>query len=104
MSAYFVLRNPEIFIDPAEFQPDRWLGPDARTLEPYFVPFSRGPRSCVGQNLAWAELHTLLASIIRRFPNLTLYDTTPDDVMIIHDYFSGMWKYKKGSLCLQVKG
>lgn len=31
------------------------------------VPFSRGPRSCLGINLAWAELYLIIASVFRKF-------------------------------------
>jgi cytochrome P450 len=105
MSPYYVLWDPEIFKSPAEFRPERWLEPDAREkLEPYYIPFSRGPRSCVGQNLANAELYTFVASVIRRFPNLRIYNTSPEDVVAIYDYFAGMWKYEEGKMGLQVKG
>jgi cytochrome P450 len=105
MSPYYVLWDPEIFVKPAEFIPERWLAPDAREkLEPYYVPFGRGPRSCVGLNLAYAELFTLVAAVIRRFPTLKIYDTSPDDVVAKYDYFAGMWKYEEGNMSLQVKG
>lgn len=105
MSPYYVLYDPEIFKDPEEFKPERWLDPDASTkLDPYYVPFSRGPRSCVGQILAYAELYTVLAAVIRRFPTLRLYDTSPEDVVAVHDFFGGMWKFEEGNMGLQVKG
>ena len=105
MSPYYVLWDPEIFTNPSEFIPERWLAPDAREkLEPYYVPFGKGPRSCVGMALAYAELHTLTAAVFRRFPTLHLYDTSPDDVVAKYDYFGGMWKFEEGKPGLQVKG
>jgi cytochrome P450 len=97
--------DPEIFKNPLEFRPDRWLEPGAHErLDPYFVSFSRGTRSCVGMNLALAELHIVFATVIRRFPNLKLYDTRPEHAIIQHDFIAAMWKYKEGDMGLQVKG
>lgn len=48
MSSHFVHRDPTIFEKPDEFIPDRWLGENAKDLEKWLVPFSKGPRSCLG--------------------------------------------------------
>jgi cytochrome P450 len=48
MSATFLHNNPSIFKDPMAFRPERWLAEDARGLESFLVPFSKGPRSCLG--------------------------------------------------------
>ncbi|KIW00298.1 uncharacterized protein PV09_08188 [Verruconis gallopava] len=105
MSPYYVLWDPEIFKDPSTFKPERWLEPDAQErLEPYYIAFGRGPRACVGLNLAYAELYTVFAAVIRRFPTLKLYETNPEDVVAEHDFFGGMWKFEEGNMSLQVKG
>lgn len=56
-SALFVHFSKDIFANPEHFDPERWLGEDASSLEKFLIPFSRGPRSCLGQNLATAELY-----------------------------------------------
>lgn len=35
--------------DPFVYRPERWMGDDAKQLEKSFIPFSVGPRSCVGR-------------------------------------------------------
>lgn len=41
-------KNPETFQNPNEFNPDRFISEN--TLKPYtFVPFSAGPRNCLGK-------------------------------------------------------
>lgn len=105
MSAYLILMDPNIFKEPFKFQPERWLDPKAReNLDPYYVPFSRGTRACVGLNLAYAELDIVLATIMRRFPNLTLYNTKEENIVVQHDFFGGMSAYKPGDMGMQVKG
>ncbi|KFZ04580.1 hypothetical protein V502_10043, partial [Pseudogymnoascus sp. VKM F-4520 (FW-2644)] len=59
--------NPTIYRDPHSFRPERWLAGDAAELSDYFVPFSVGPRACVGRNFAWMEMAKTLATIFRLF-------------------------------------
>jgi cytochrome P450 len=47
-SVVFVSYSEEIFSQPYEFVPDRWLLPDSKALDPWLVSFSKGPRSCIG--------------------------------------------------------
>ncbi|CAI0646462.1 unnamed protein product [Colletotrichum noveboracense] len=49
------------------FNPDRWLGPEAKGLDQYQVAFSKGARMCIGQNLVPVELTLILASILRKY-------------------------------------
>lgn len=48
--------------------------------------FSRGSRSCIGINLAYATLHLTVAHMFRRFDVQTVGHTTEDD-MEWHDCF-----------------
>lgn len=61
----FVHYNSEIFPSPDEFQPERWL--QNASLDQWLVAFSKGPRSCLGINLAWLELRLSFAHFFRRF-------------------------------------
>ncbi|CUA69925.1 Benzoate 4-monooxygenase [Rhizoctonia solani] len=53
--------------DAAEFRPERWLNDESHSLNKYFVPFSVGPRACVGRNLAQIELTLVVATLVRRY-------------------------------------
>lgn len=48
MSSVFVHNNPDVFHHPQLFYPERWLQEDSNELETFLVPFSRGPRMCLG--------------------------------------------------------
>ncbi|KAI0277341.1 putative cytochrome P450 [Russula aff. rugulosa BPL654] len=66
-SAFYVLFSEEIFAQPHDFLPDRWLQPESKALEGWLVPFSKGPRRCLGINLAYYELYLTFAYLFRRF-------------------------------------
>ncbi|KAF2801275.1 cytochrome P450, partial [Mytilinidion resinicola] len=59
--------NRQIYRNPERLDPQRWLAEDAHDLTNYFVPFSTGPRACVGRNFAWMEMTKTLATIFRLF-------------------------------------
>jgi cytochrome P450 len=42
--------DPEIFPEPMEFRPERWLpsNPNLDRCNRYLVPFGRGSRMCIG--------------------------------------------------------
>ncbi|KAK0718474.1 putative benzoate 4-monooxygenase cytochrome P450 [Lasiosphaeria miniovina] len=52
-------RSEVNFAEASAFRPERWTE--------CFKPFSHGPRSCLGKNLAWAELRLILARFLWRF-------------------------------------
>ncbi|KAI6352175.1 hypothetical protein MCOR25_009508 [Pyricularia grisea] len=72
--------------DALEFRPERWLGGDGKALREYLVAFSRGPRMCLGMNLARAELFIGLAVVVRRL-RMELFETTEEAVVVGADYF-----------------
>ncbi|KAH8647141.1 cytochrome P450 [Xylariales sp. PMI_506] len=51
--------------EPRAFKPERWLGAPG-TKRPFAAQFSLGPRTCLGLNLAWAEMRVTLAKLIYR--------------------------------------
>lgn len=75
IQAWALNRDPKYFHDPTSFVPERWLheasiDPDS----PYYhdqrqaiEPFSTGPRSCMGQHLAWAEMRLILSKVLFAF-------------------------------------
>jgi benzoate 4-monooxygenase len=65
--AYTIHHSKEIWgSDADEFVPDRWNNLTERQKNG-FIPFSYGPRSCVGRNVAEMELALIVATTFRRY-------------------------------------
>jgi cytochrome P450 len=68
MSAYTMHNSEELWGPNARhFQPERWLGEDAKGLDEHLVTFSKGARNCTGQTLAQANLLLMFFMLFRNF-------------------------------------
>ena len=47
MQAYTNHRDPNVYVDPLRFAPERWFDPTAE-MKLNYLPFSSGPRACIG--------------------------------------------------------
>ncbi|KAI1305537.1 cytochrome P450 [Xylaria venustula] len=93
MSIYAMHTDPSVFPDPMQFKPERWVGGYDPRMDRNFVPFTKGSRSCLGINLAWAEMYIATATLFRpNGPKLSLYETDESDVKIVRDYIMGFPK------------
>ncbi|XP_064599936.1 cytochrome P450 4A24-like [Liolophura sinensis] len=60
--------NPTVWSDHEVFDPMRFAGDDFSERNPYkYIPFSAGPRNCIGQNFAMNELLSFVARTVQRF-------------------------------------
>lgn len=67
MTPYQILTDEEVYPDPFGFHPERWLSGDTELQEHYWIVFNAGTRSCLGQNLAKAEVYLMVARLFRRW-------------------------------------
>ncbi|XP_058062988.1 cytochrome P450 4d1-like [Anopheles bellator] len=70
---FFLGRNPEFYPDPEKFDPERFnVETSAEKTNPYqYIPFSAGPRNCVGQKFAIAEIKSITSKILRHYEVLS---------------------------------
>ena len=63
-----VMSDPEIWGDPDNFRPDRFLDENGRVSKPEeHIPFLIGPRNCLGESLARMELFLFVSTMIQKF-------------------------------------
>ncbi|XP_035680011.1 cytochrome P450 4B1-like [Branchiostoma floridae] len=95
ISMRFLHRNPRIWEKPEEYDPLRFSSENSKGRHPYaFLPFSAGPRNCIGQHFAMNELKTAVALILQRFiltPDDTLPEPFPVERMVLRADSPGLY-------------
>lgn len=94
-SPYVLHRDPRLWSTPERFNPDRFA-PDAgiQRHKFAFIPFSAGPRGCIGEQFAWTEGILVTATLAQRwqlrrtdmdpiplYPSITLRPARPIPVV-----------------------
>jgi cytochrome P450 len=80
-SHYLTHHMPEIYPEPERFQPERWRSIDPTQFE--YMPFSAGPRACIGAMFALQVLKISLALILQKFRLAVVPGTRVDRIVQI---------------------
>lgn len=68
VNIYGLHHNPTVWKDHMTYDPSRFSKDRDSVLDSYaFIPFSAGPRNCIGQNFAMNEEKTVIARILERY-------------------------------------
>jgi len=73
---YLLHRHPKYWSKPDTFLPERWLAEDGSfpaSNRHAYLPFSNGPRNCIGNYFATNEAKLIMAPLIREF----VFDLAP---------------------------
>jgi cytochrome P450 len=79
ISILLVHHREDLYPEPFEFRPQRWLGRKPGTYE--WIPFGGGIRRCLGAALAMAEMRVVLTAMARR---LDLEAANPEPERALH--------------------
>ncbi|CRG89508.1 hypothetical protein PISL3812_06544 [Talaromyces islandicus] len=69
-NSWVVHHDPDIFTNPNEFVPERWLDEDEaklRIMNEIFMPFGLGARTCIGRHISALEMAKLIPVLVRDF-------------------------------------
>lgn len=68
ITMYALHRHPQYWPDPERFDPERFAPNRAETRHSYcYLPFSAGPRACIGAGMSMLEIQLILALLLQRF-------------------------------------
>ena len=69
VNQYHILNDPEVWEDPENFRPERFLSEDGKSVvkNEAMCIFSFGPRRCVGEQVARDTLFLFVSSVCQRF-------------------------------------
>jgi len=80
VQTWLLQRNREIWPEADAFDPDRWACPYAKEAQRQaYLPFSLGPRVCVGAGFAMQEATLILAMLVRRFRFAAVLGDSPPE-------------------------
>ncbi|XP_052003299.1 cytochrome P450 4B1 [Xyrauchen texanus] len=78
VSVYGIHMNSTVWENPYVFNPLRFLPENSANRSPHaFVPFSAGPRNCIGQNFAMNEMKVVVALTLKRYHLIKDTNHTP---------------------------
>ncbi len=67
ISPYLVHRNPSMWQNPEDFNPERFSLENMRGKAFSYIPFGQGERVCIGQSLAIMELQLIVGTLLKKF-------------------------------------
>ncbi len=79
ISPYFIQRNPKLWEEPDRFNPDRFDSAHSHDRHPLaMIPFSAGPRNCIGEVFARVEMQIHVMTIAKHLRLRSIDQDSPE--------------------------
>lgn len=79
ISPYTMHRHPDIWPNPEQFRPERFIGDAENGRSRFaFIPFGGGPRLCIGNTFAEFETMVIMATLAQQFRPVPVDGYQPD--------------------------
>jgi len=96
-SPHMIHNNPLYWSEPENFKPDRFSEENSNSIiHGTFIPFSSGPRICIGKNFFYYSAKIVSASLLRNFTFEALKDS------VGHGKYLDSPVYKPEKVCVRV--
>lgn len=68
ISPFITHRLEHLYPEPQKYDPDRFSAENCHKIHPYgYIPFSAGPRNCIGYKFAMLEMKAAISAIMREY-------------------------------------
>ncbi|VUC24184.1 unnamed protein product [Clonostachys rosea] len=91
VNAWIIHRDPDIFPNPDEFNPDRWITADASDLSRMkraFFAFGGGRHTCSGQHISMFEISKLLPTLLLRYRTSWVHPNDYQNIDVSNYFFT----------------
>jgi len=89
-------RNPLLWSEPDEFIPERHIQENKKGMPQFsFLPFSLGPRQCLGTQFSIMEQRLFLIRLLQRFKILPPENNKPRDLKVAYTFGISLDHYVK---------
>lgn len=82
VSPYIMARHPLLWKDPEVFRPERFLDGSEHDISSKFIPFSRGPRDCIGKYFAMLEAKLAISALVMQY-NFKCVDPSDRPIAVV---------------------
>jgi len=90
----FMHRDENVWKNATKFKPERFNDDSYNKRNPFtFLPFSAGPRNCIGQRFAMMELKLVLFYLMKNFSfeSMQTENELKEHIEVIHRTNNGLW-------------
>lgn len=67
VNAYVIHRHPSLWKEPDSFKPERFIDGSEGDINSKYMPFSKGPRDCIGKYFAYLEAKLAISALVMRY-------------------------------------